>query len=253
MTAIAGTTIIMGAGPAGLAAGYALSRAGCAVRVFEQDQQVGGLAKTLVRDGFRFDIMGHHPKANMTKLRAALDALTMAADGVDGTRIYLYGEGWNFGEVANDSRFVQARQANMAGTGIGTFSDRLRDGVRGGGPFSGIQEQGFLTGLSYDPNATNQGPATDQLNRLRLLTDWIQVGLAGNLADYQFVDRFGNTITGAELDYNGQPAGYTADPQENISYIEAHDNDTLFDAIQLKAPVSTVETSTPTISDSSSS
>ena len=59
MAAVAGTINIMGAGPAGLAAGYALSRAGCAVQVFEQDRQVGGLAKTLVRDGFRFDIGGH--------------------------------------------------------------------------------------------------------------------------------------------------------------------------------------------------
>src|SRR4030095_665270 len=42
-----------------------------------------------------------------------------------------------------------------------------------------------------------------------------------------------------EIDYNGQPAGYTADPQEAISYVEAHDNETLFDAIQLKAPIGT--------------
>ena len=41
--------------------------------------------------------------------------------------IYLYGEGWNFGEVANNARGVNATQLNMAGTGIGTFSDRLRD------------------------------------------------------------------------------------------------------------------------------
>ena len=34
-----------------------------------------------------------------------------AADGVDGKAIYLYGEGWNFGEVADDARFVQATQA----------------------------------------------------------------------------------------------------------------------------------------------
>ena len=60
--------------------------------------------------------------------------------------------------------------------------------------------------------------------------DWIRVGLAGNLADYSFVDRFGNTVTGAQVDYNGQPAGYTADPQEVINYVEAHDNETLFDA-----------------------
>src|SRR5690606_10996101 len=39
------------------------------------------------------------------------------------------------------------------------------------------------------------------------------------------------------IDYNGQPAGYTLDPQENIVYISAHDNETIFDAIQLKAPL----------------
>ena len=88
-------------------------------------------------DGFRFDLMGHHSKANMLAVRAALDELTLAEDGVDGSKIYLYGEGWNFGEVANDARFVQATQLNMDGTGIGTFNDRLRDAVRGGGPFDG--------------------------------------------------------------------------------------------------------------------
>ena len=196
-------------------------------------------AKDYKVDGFRFDLMGHHMKRNLLELRQALDALTVAHDGVDGTRVYLYGEGWNFGEVANNARGIQATQANMAGTGIGTFSDRLRDGVRGGGPFSGIQEQGFLTGLYYDPNATNQGSPTDQLNRLLLESDWVRVGLAGNIRDFLLVDRNGNTVRADQIDYNGQPAGYTADPQEVINYIEAHDNDTLFDAIALKAPVDT--------------
>jgi pullulanase/glycogen debranching enzyme len=45
-------------------------------------------------------------------------------------------------------------------------------------------------------------------------------------------------VRGRQVDYNGQPAGYTADPQENINYISAHDNETLFDAIQWKAPLS---------------
>ena len=39
-------------------------------------------------DGFRFDLMGHHSKANMLALRAALDELTLADDGVDGSSIY---------------------------------------------------------------------------------------------------------------------------------------------------------------------
>jgi pullulanase-type alpha-1,6-glucosidase len=196
-------------------------------------------ARSYKVDGFRFDLMGHHMKRNMVKLRQALDALTLAQDGVDGSKIYVYGEGWNFGEVANNARGVNATQLNMAGTGIGTFNDRIRDGARGGGPFSPLQEQGYLTGLFYDPNATDQGSPADQRARLLQETDWIRAGLAGNLANYRFIDRFGNLVEARQIDYNGQPAGYTADPQEVINYVEAHDNETLFDAIELKAPVST--------------
>jgi pullulanase len=187
-------------------------------------------------DGFRFDLMGHHMKANMLRLREDLDRLRPRKDGVDGRQVYLYGEGWNFGEVANNARGVNATQFNMAGTGIGTFSDRLRDGARGGGPFGGLQEQGFLSGLWSDPNGTEQG---DQRQRLLRYMDWIRVGLSGNLADYSFTDHFGRTVTGAQVDYNGQPAGYAAAPTEVISYVEAHDNETLFDALQLKLPVTT--------------
>ena len=61
-------------------------------------------------DGFRFDLMGHHSRENMLAIRAALDELTVKKDGVDGKAIYLYGEGWNFGEVANNALFEQATQ-----------------------------------------------------------------------------------------------------------------------------------------------
>ncbi len=37
-------------------------------------------------DGFRFDLMGHHSRATMERVRAALDDLTVARDGVDGAR-----------------------------------------------------------------------------------------------------------------------------------------------------------------------
>ena len=199
-------------------------------------------AKEYKVDGFRFDLMGHHSKQNMLDVRAALDALTLEADGVDGSQIYLYGEGWNFGEVANDARFVQATQLNMAGTGIGTFSDRLRDAVRGGGPFDGGIDlrvnQGFINGLWYDPNEVAL-PESDALAELLLSADQIRVGLAGNLAAYEFVDRNGNFVTGADVDYNGSPSGYTSDPQENIVYVSAHDNQTLFDIGQYHHPEDT--------------
>ena len=192
-------------------------------------------------DAFRFDLMGHHSKANLLTVRRALDRLTPARDGVDGKKIYLFGEGWNFGEVANDARFVQATQANMAGTGIGTFSDRLRDAVRGGGPFDeNPRVQGYGSGLFTDPNGDPvNGTPAEQRTRLLHYQDVIKLGLAGNLRDYTFVNSSGATVRGDQVDYNGQPAGYAADPSETVTYVDAHDNETLFDTLQYKLPQST--------------
>ena len=50
---------VLGGGPAGLTAGYLLARQGVPVIVFEAEDQVGGIAKTEVRDGYRFDLGGH--------------------------------------------------------------------------------------------------------------------------------------------------------------------------------------------------
>src|SRR5205809_4517718 len=52
-------TLVLGAGPAGLTAGYLLGQSGRDVVVFEAEDQVGGLAKTVERDGYRFDLGGH--------------------------------------------------------------------------------------------------------------------------------------------------------------------------------------------------
>ncbi|MGW7430943.1 pullulanase-type alpha-1,6-glucosidase [Streptomyces sp. NPDC054861] len=198
-------------------------------------------AKQYKVDGFRFDLMGHHPKENILAVRKALDALTLAKDGVDGKAIVLYGEGWNFGEIADDARFVQATQKNMAGTGIATFSDRARDAVRGGGPFDedpGVQ--GFASGLFTDPNpSTANGTPEQQKARLLHYQDLIKVGLSGNLASYSFTDTSGRTVKGSEVDYNGVPAGYAAAPGDALAYADAHDNETLYDALAFKLPAAT--------------
>ncbi|MER7110651.1 pullulanase-type alpha-1,6-glucosidase [Streptomyces sp. NPDC000229] len=198
-------------------------------------------AKEYKVDGFRFDLMGHHPKANMLAVRKALDELTVAKDGVDGKKIILYGEGWNFGEIADDARFVQATQKNMAGTGIATFSDRARDAVRGGGPFDadpGVQ--GFASGLFTDPNtSTANGTPAEQKARLLHYQDLIKVGLSGNLASYSFTDSRGRTVKGSQVDYNGAPAGYAAAPGDALAYADAHDNETLYDALAFKLPADT--------------
>ena len=52
--------VVIGGGPAGLTAGYLLAKEGKRVIVLEADEQVGGLAKTVVDpDGYRFDLGGH--------------------------------------------------------------------------------------------------------------------------------------------------------------------------------------------------
>ncbi len=181
-------------------------------------------------DGFRFDLMGHQPLSVMQQLQREVNQAA-------GRDIYIYGEGWNFGEVQNNARFKQASQQNLAGTGIGSFSDRLRDAVRGGGPFDGgdalIRNQGFVNGLCFAPN---DGLACDAVRRTAALhqQDLIRLGLAGNLRDFTLQDHSGNSRRGAAFDYNGAPAGYTQRPQEQIAYISAHDNQTLFDISQYK-------------------
>jgi protoporphyrinogen oxidase len=86
--------VILGAGPAGLAAGYALARAGKTVRVYEQAPVVGGLARTVERDGFRFDIGGHRWFTKKDELNQflvdLLDDELVLVDRI--SRIYLDGK-----------------------------------------------------------------------------------------------------------------------------------------------------------------
>ena len=195
-------------------------------------------ARTYKVDGFRFDLMGHHPKANILAVRQALDALTPEKDGVDGKNVRIYGEGWDFGEVAGNARFEQATQANLAGTGVGTFNDRLRDAVRGGSVGDeDPRTQGLATGLAGDPNgAPSNGDDNEQAARLTNYADLVKLGMAGNGADFRFRSTTGPEVVGRDVSYNGAPGGYTAAPAEAITYADAHDNATFFDALAFKLP-----------------
>ncbi|MGY6501060.1 MAG: FAD-dependent oxidoreductase, partial [Acidimicrobiales bacterium] len=51
--------VVIGAGPAGLTAAYELGKRGIPVTVLEGTDQVGGISRTVERDGWRFDIGGH--------------------------------------------------------------------------------------------------------------------------------------------------------------------------------------------------
>jgi protoporphyrinogen oxidase len=51
--------LVLGGGPAGLTAAYQLVKAGKPVIVLESTGQLGGIARTTVKNGFRFDLGGH--------------------------------------------------------------------------------------------------------------------------------------------------------------------------------------------------
>ncbi len=186
-------------------------------------------------DGFRFDLMGHQPRAVMERLQRAVNAAA-------GRHVHLIGEGWNFGEVKDGARFVQASQLALAGSGIATFSDRARDAVRGGGCCDSgpevVARQGWSNGLAVDPNGS-QGAARATRAELLRAADLVRVGLAGTLAGYRMRTADGDTKTLAEIDYAGQPAGYAREPGEVVNYVENHDNQTLFDLNALKLPRAT--------------
>ena len=187
-------------------------------------------------DSFRFDLMGHQPREAMLALRELL-----AAD--NGRAIHLLGEGWNFGEVADGRRFMQASQLSLAGSGIATFSDRARDALRGGGvgdaPSAVVARQGYLNGLHYAPNAAALAAGVPDVEQLKAAADMVRLGLAGTLRDYRFITRGGELQRGDQIDYAGQIAGYASQPSEVVNYVENHDNHTLWDLNAFKLPLAT--------------
>ena len=218
----------------------AVERSTCCDNTATENMMMGKLmidsvelwAKQYRIDSFRFDLMAHQPRAVMEELQRRVNKAA-------GRHVNLIGEGWNFGEVASGARFVQASQLALNGSGIGTFSDRGRDAIRGGSAGDNgdaqVRNQGYINGLVYDRNALSQATATDLLRT----ADMVRVGLAGSIRNFEMQTYTGERKTLAQIDYAGQPAGYASQPSEVVNYVENHDNQTLFDAHAFKLPVGT--------------
>jgi pullulanase len=135
---------------------------------------------------------------------------------------------------------VQASQLSLNGSGIGTFSDRARDHVRGGGASDSgvdmIQRQGYINGLDYDPNAQ---AGERSLAELLQSSDMVKVGLAGSVRSYPLQTATGKVAALETITYSGQPAGYASEPGEVVNYVENHDNQTLYDMNVFKLPLAT--------------
>ncbi|XP_061362287.1 pullulanase 1, chloroplastic [Gastrolobium bilobum] len=189
-------------------------------------------------DGFRFDLMGHIMKGTMVKAKDALHCLTKEKDGVDGSSIYIYGEGWDFGEVAKNGRGINASQFNLSGTQIGSFNDRIRDAILGGSPFGHPLQQGFVTGLLLQPNGHDHGTEANAESMLAASKDHIQIAMAANLQDFVLTNFEGEEVKGSDLlRHDGTSVAYVSCPIETINYVSAHDNETLFDIVSLKTPM----------------
>ena len=184
-------------------------------------------------DAFRFDLMGYIPKPVMVDALAQVKAID--------SNMYFLGEGWDAGQ---SDRFTMATQLNLAGTGIGTFSDRLRDAVRGGGPFDGSytddngnsknsirENQGFGNGAYVVPNEENAVTKDTAMH----LADLTMLGMAGNLKDFVLLTKDDIPQVGSDILYGSStPAGYADDPIEVQNYVSKHDNQTLWDIINYK-------------------
>ncbi len=72
--------VVIGAGPAGLTAAYQLTKRGIRPKVLEADDVVGGISRTVVRDGWRFDIGGHRFFTKVAPVEALWHEILPAED-----------------------------------------------------------------------------------------------------------------------------------------------------------------------------
>ena len=189
-------------------------------------------------DGFRFDLMGYHSVGTMARLREALEEV--AEDAV-GHTVYLYGEGWYMGEVSDNVLFRQASQGQLGELGIGTFNDRVRDAVHGGS-FAQPDprtDQGLGSGEVTDPNALESRREDASRRDLAWRSDLMRLSLAGNLREFTLLTSDGHWRRGEEIGYGDSPAAYGVQPADSIAYVSSHDDETLFDRLAYKLPLTT--------------
>lgn len=131
-----------------------------------------------------------------------MNAIRNAINEIDPSKIII-GEGWNMGNQLLPS--LRANQKNAEEMpGIGHFNDTLRDGLKGS--VFEQQEAGFVNGNYARVNDVKKG-IVGGINYNGLIYDW------GNI-----------------------------EPNQSVSYVEAHDNNTLYDKIKFTLPEASEET-----------
>jgi len=145
-------------------------------------------------DGFRFDLMGVHDIQTMNLISDTLHKIKPS--------IVLYGEGWTSGSspLSEEKRALKKNAAQL--NGIAVFSDDMRDGIKGS--VFNINDRGFATGNTGNSESVKFG-----------------IVAAGNHPQINY----------NKVNYSKGP--YTAGPAGLISYADCHDNNILWDKIEL--------------------
>lgn len=148
-------------------------------------------------DGFRFDLMGIHDIETMRVIDTTLRRLR--------PDVLLYGEGWAGGPSPLPEE-VRALKRNMRRLeSVGAFNDDIRDAVKGHVFYP--KEGGFVSGT---PD----------------MEESVKFGVVGAC--------FHNAIDYSRILYARSP--WALSPGQSVNYVEAHDNLTLFDKLQVVDP-----------------
>lgn len=144
-------------------------------------------------DGFRFDLMGLHDVKTMNELYDALAEIN--------PDVIVYGEGWTGGTsgLSDTAAALQKNASKMPN--IAVFNDMIRDGLKGS-VFT-MSDTGFVSGKAGTDAAVYVGAAgaTD------VLSSSIYVSLGGD------------------------KKAFASNPTQNINYVSAHDNSSLWDKL----------------------
>lgn len=153
-------------------------------------------------DGFRFDLMGIHDIETMNLVAEELQQ-------IDST-IFVYGEAW----TAGDSPLPVAKRTIKINIpkvyGVAAFSDDIRDGIKG--HWNNLKTKGFVSG---EPG----------------MEETIKFGIVASTLHPQ-------------LDYNAvnySDAPWSNSPQQTINYVSCHDNNTLWDKLEISTPEQSVK------------
>lgn len=148
-------------------------------------------------DGFRFDLMGIHDIETMNLVSETLNKIDPS--------IFVYGEGWNAGEspLPEKDRAIKANATKL--DQVAVFSDDIRDGLKG-------------HVFTPDAKAFISGEKD--------MEESVKFGIVGATQHPQ--------VDYTKVNYSTAP--WANQPAQCINYVSCHDNNTLYDRIDLSCP-----------------